>query len=337
MKCKTALITGISGQDGAYLSQLLLEKGYEVYGTSRSPSDESILHRLRHLGIRDQVKILDRKLNCDDILKVYKPDEIYNLEGQSSVAESFANPFATIESNGYSTLQWLEAVRNASDTIKFYQASSTDIFGESANFSIDENSVCNPKSPYAVSKLFSHHITRNYREAYGIHACCGILSNHESELRGEQYVTQKIARSVAAIAQGKQDFVELGNLSASRDWGHARDFVYGMYKMMQEPIADDFILSTGRLHTVRELVEVAFSVVNKKLNWQGKGQDEVGTCSETGGTLVKVNPEFYRPSDLSKSLGSPLKAMNQLKWEHKISFEELIREMVEVYLRKECD
>jgi GDPmannose 4,6-dehydratase len=329
---KTALITGISGQDGAYLSDLLLSKGYEVFGTSRAPQNQSKFDRLKKLGNYERIKIFDRNQNVKDILKDCQANEIYNLEGQSSVAESFKKPFETIESNGYSTLQWLEEVRNSEERIKFYQASSTDIFGESLNFSVDEKSKCNPKSPYAVSKLFSHHITQNYREAYDLFACCGILSNHESALRGEQYVTQKIARSVVAIERGELACLEIGNLSVRRDWGHAKDYVRGMYEMLQQEKADDYILATGRLHTVRQLVDAAFAVVGKAIVWQGAGLDELGRCAESSKVLVKVNKKFYRPTDISKFMGSPLKAMNDLGWEPTITFENLIKEMVESHL-----
>lgn len=329
---KIALITGISGQDGAFLTELLLAENYKVFGTSRQPKEKSRFERLEYLGVYNDVEILDRALSTSELLSISRASEVYNLEGQSSVAASFEKPFETIESNGYSTLQWLESIRQSKRNTKFYQASSTDIFGDSINFSIDENSVCVPKSPYAVSKLFSHHITRNYREAYNIYACCGILSNHESALRGEQYVTQKIARSIGAIMRGELSCLEIGNLSAQRDWGHAKDYIRGMHLMMQQPKADDYILATGRLHTVRQLVETAFAVVGKQIRWRGEGVEECGVCTKTEKVLVKVNPKFYRPSDISKSLGSPLKAMNKLGWEPQTSFKELITEMVEAHL-----
>lgn len=325
---KKAIITGISGQDGAYLAALLREKSYQVIGTSRTPGERSTFHRLDFLNIYSDVTIISCLKNCEEIIETYSPDEVYNLEGQSSVARSFSSPFETISSNGYSTLGWLEAIRTVNPAVKFYQASSSEIFGVTNSFSKDERSSYHPRSPYAVSKLFSHFTTVNYRESYNIFACCGILFNHESPLRGEQFVTQKIVKAAVDIENGDLDCLHVGNISAQRDWGHARDYVKGMYLMMQHDVAEDFVLATGKLHSVKDFIVEAFRETGIELDWEGEGVDAKAICLETGKVLVKVDPEFFRPADIGKSLGNPLKANNMLGWYTESDFQTVVQEMI---------
>ena len=328
MSKKTALITGISGQDGAFLSELLLDKGYEIVGTSRTPEDMSLFWRLEKLKILDNVRIVSSDISCKDLIDSYKPNEIYHLAGQSSVGESFKKPFVTIYSSGFKTLDWLEAIRIKDPTIKFYNASSSEIFGEIERFSKDEQTGYHPRSPYAVAKLFSHFTTINYREAYNLFACNGILFNHESSIRGAKFVTQKIARCVAEISQNKRDSFDIGNLDSKRDWGHAKDYVVGMHLMMHADVPDDFVLATGNLTSVREFIEKAFEIVDIEIIWSGKDIDEIGLDKKTGKILVRVNKTFYRPSDLGHSLGNSAKARNLLNWRPKISLDEIIKEMI---------
>ena len=329
---KTAIITGITGQDGAYLAKLLLSKNYKVIGLSRKPKDASTLWRLNKLQIIDNLILLSSDIKSLTLLKEYAPDEVYHLAGQSSVASSFLKPFVTINSNGLQALNWLEAIREVNCGTKFYNASSSEIFGKSDRFSRDEKSSYHPRSPYAVAKLLSHFTTINYREAYKIFACNGILFNHESSLRGKEFVTQKIAENIVDIHKKRIDCFEIGNLSAKRDWGHALDYVYGMYLVLQNEIADDFVLATGVLTSVREFITKAFKVVNINIIWEGSGLDEIGRCSQTNSILVKVNKKFFRPTDFEHSLGNPLKAKNILKWEPKIKLDELLEEMINNYL-----
>ena len=331
---KNALITGISGQDGAYLASFLLEKGFKVIGTSRFPDDTQNLWRLKKLNIYEDTKIISTELNFSEIIDKYSISEIYNLAGQSSVADSFKAPFETISSNGMLTLRLLEAVRKAGRDVKFYNASSSEIFGNIKEFSKDELSNYHPRSPYAVAKILSHFCTINYREAYDLYACNGILFNHESILRGESFVTQKITRAVAEISFGKREKLLIGNLSARRDWGHALDFVSGIYKIMHHSTPDDYVLSTGRLSSVRDFIHIAFSVVGIKMHWEGKGLDEKGICIKTGRKLVSVDGKLFRPTDIAQSLGNSLKAQNILGWKPEISLESLISEMVQHQLSK---
>ena len=328
MKKKIALITGISGQDGAFLSEFLLFKGYNAIGTSRTPEDKSVFWRLDKLGILDEVQLDSSEKSCKDLLELYKPDEIYHLAGQSSVGESFKKPFVTIYSSGFKTLDWLEAIRIIDPTTKFYNASSSEIFGEVERFSKDEQTGYHPRSPYAVAKLFSHFTTINYREAYNIFACNGILFNHESYLRGKDFVTQKIARCVAEISLNKRDYLDIGNLDSKRDWGHARDYIVGMFSMMHTDSPDDYVLATGNLTSVRDFIQKAFKIVGIDIYWSGKGLSEIGIDRKTKKTLVKVNEVYYRPSDLDQSLGNSTKARNILKWKPEITLNEIIKEMI---------
>ena len=330
---KVALITGISGQDGSLLSRVLCKKGYRVFGTIREGVQK--LWRLKELGILNQVELLPVEgINFHNIVTKIEPCEIYNLAGQSSVATSFDEPFETIHSSGMITLELLEVIRKQDSGIRFYQASSSEIYGQSSAFSRDESAPFHPRSPYAVSKLFSHWLTINYREAYDIFACCGILSNHESPLRGEQFVTRKITKHVASYHLGDLKPLEIGNLDVQRDWGYANDFVYGMYLMLQQPKPEDFVLATGKLSSVRDFITLAFNAVNVPIYWKGRGLDEVGFNSANDGVLVRVSTKLFRPSEVFHSLGNPLKAYNVLNWKNSCSLEDLCAEMVEADLAR---
>lgn len=324
---KTALIIGVTGQDGAHLTQLLLEKKYKVIGTYRESTKN--FWRLEELGLLDQIDLVAMEnLDFSEFLKSNSIDEIYNLFGQSSVAVSFQYPKETIHTNGVLVLEILESIRKLSLNVKYYQASSAEIFGTSRSYSKDESADFHPRSPYAVSKLFAHWTTINYREAYKIFACNGILFNHESSLRGETFVTRKIVKSVAEISLGLRQSFEIGNLDSKRDWGFAKDYVHGMWLMMQESVADDYVLSTGILHTVRDFVNLSFNTIGIELDWIGSGVDEVGICKHTKKVLVRVNPKYFRPTELDHSLGNSLKALNVLGWKSTTTLEETCQEMI---------
>ena len=331
----TAFISGISGQDGAFLARLLLNLGYKVAGSSRAPKQVENLWRLDALKIRENVSVVSAEVSKPHLLDQFAPDELYNLEGQSSVAESFRSPHDTIISNGISTVDWLEAIRLSDRSIRFYQASSAEIFGASEDFSRGEASPVHPRSPYAVSKLFSHYLTVNYREAYNLFACCGILFNHESPLRGSQFVTQKIARLVAKWSQGHKEPLLVGNIHVKRDWGHAEDFVRGMHAMLQHSKADDFVLATGVLHSVQNFIDTAFLVIGIELVWRGEGLSEKAFDKKNGDLCVEVDARFYRPSDMEQSLGNPIKARNILNWIPQVSFEKVVEEMVQAHINSE--
>ncbi len=328
---KTAFITGITGQDGYYLSKFLLEKGYDVHGLIQPLAHDDAVHLQPFL---DQLNLHYCDL-CDGgaltrLMAEIKPDEIYNLGAQSHVAVSFDVPEYTANVNGLGTLRLLEIIRalKFGKTTRFYQASTSEIFGDTPPPQ-SEVSRFNPRSPYASAKLYAFNIVRNYREAYGIHASNGILFNHEGPKRGHNFVTRKVTRAVAAIADGTQDCVELGNLNAIRDWGHAADYVEGMWLMLQQDTSDDYVLATGEGRSVRDLCEAAFSVIGVDLEWSGKGEREQGFDSKTKEVRVQVNKEFFRPLDVENLLGNPSKAHEQLGWSRKISFQEMIKEMVE--------
>ncbi|MCC6012444.1 GDP-mannose 4,6-dehydratase [Candidatus Caldipriscus sp.] len=337
---KVALITGIRGQDGAYLAKLLLEKGYEVYGADRR-SGEGGFWRLKELGIEKDVKIVYMDLleftNIFRTIEKIKPDEIYNLAAQSFVAASFEQPILTSDINSLGTLRLLEVIRTVKPDTKFYQASTSEMFGKAKTLPLNEESYFYPRSPYAVSKLFAHWITVNYREAYNIFACSGILFNHESPLRGTEFVTRKVSLAVARIKYGKQDKLVVGNLDAKRDWGYAPEYVYGMYLMLQNDKPDDFVLATGEAHSVREFIEEAFRVAGFEIYWEGKGLEEKGRDAKTGKVLVEVSPEFYRPAEVDVLVGDYSKAKRILGWEPKTTFKELVRIMVEEDLRRVRD
>jgi GDPmannose 4,6-dehydratase len=335
---KTALITGVTGQDGAYLAELLLRKGYVVHGIKRRSSSFNT-GRVDHLYHDPLLEATDFFLHYGDltdstnllrIVQETTPDEIYNLAAQSHVHVSFETPEYTANSDGMGTLRLLEAIRilNLSNKTRFYQASTSELYGKVHAVPQSETTPFYPRSPYAAAKLYAYWITVNYREAYGMHASNGILFNHESPLRGETFVTRKITRAVAAIQAGRQPALYLGNLDAKRDWGHARDYVEGMWLMLQQDQGDDYVLATGETHTVREFVERAFAVVGRSIEWRGSGLDEVGLDAKTGFPLIHVDPKYFRPTEVDILLGDPAKAKRVLGWEHKVSFPELVEEMV---------
>jgi GDPmannose 4,6-dehydratase len=337
---KVALITGIRGQDGAYLAKLLLEKGYEVYGADRR-SGEGGFWRLKELGIEKDVKVVYMDLleftNIFRTIEKIKPDEIYNLAAQSFVAASFEQPILTSDINSLGTLRLLEVIRTVKPDTKFYQASTSEMFGKVKTLPLNEDSYFYPRSPYAISKLFAHWITVNYREAYNIFACSGILFNHESPLRGTEFITRKVSLAVARIKYGKQDKLVVGNLDAKRDWGYAPEYVYGMYLMLQNDKPDDFVLATGEAHSVREFIEEAFRVAGFEIYWEGRGLEEKGRDAKTGKVLVEVSPEFYRPAEVDVLVGDYSKAKRILGWEPKTTFKELVRIMVEEDMRRVRD
>lgn len=334
---KKALITGITGQDGAYLAKLLLEKGYEVYGAVRRTSDLH-LNRLKYLGVADSIKFISLELleftNIYRALEKIQPDEIYNLGAQSFVALSFEEPIFTAEVTGLGPLRILEAVRAINPKIKFYQASSSEMFGKAQEIPQNEKTSFYPRSPYAASKLFSHWITINYRESYGIFACSGILFNHESPLRGLEFVTRKITYGIARIKYGLQDKVVLGNLEAKRDWGYAPEYVEAMWHMLHQPEAEDYVIATGETHSVREFVEIAFQNIGIKMEWKGKDAREKGIDKKTGKTIVEISPEFFRPTEVDILKGDYSKAKERLGWQPKTMIKDLVSIMVEADIKR---
>ncbi len=334
---KRALITGIRGQDGAYLARLLLEKGYEVYGADRRSGDSSFW-RLRELGLEGEVKILYMDLlELTNIMRVVDrvaPDEIYNLAAQSFVAVSFEQPLLTADVDAMGVLRLLEAVRTLGGRCRFYQASTSELFGKVRETPQTEETPFHPRSPYAVAKLFGHWITRNYRESYDMFACSGILFNHESPLRGLEFVTRKITWGVARIQKGLQGRLVLGNLDAKRDWGYAAEYVEGMWLMLQQEEPDDYVLATGETHSVREFVEHAFAAVGREVVWKGEGVDARGVDAASGEVLVEVSKEFYRPAEVDMLMGDPGKAEARLGWRPRTKFEDLVTMMVEADLKR---
>ena len=335
---KVALITGITGQDGAYLARLLLEKGYVVHGIKRRSSS---FNTERIDDIYEDPHLPDARmflhygdmtdsLNLLRVIAQVQPDEIYNLGAQSHVQVSFETPEYTANADGVGMLRVLEAVRilNLVEKVRVYQASTSELYGLVQEVPQRETTPFYPRSPYAVAKLYAYWILVNYREAYGLHASNGILFNHESPLRGETFVTRKISRAVAAIELGMQDKLYLGNLDARRDWGHARDYVRGMWMMLQQDQPDDYVLATGENHSIREFVELAFGEVGRAIEWTGEGLDEVGRDARTGQELVAVDPRYFRPAEVEQLIGDPTKARQKLGWSHEVGFEELVREMV---------
>lgn len=339
---KTALITGITGQDGAYLAELLLAKGYLVHGVKRRSSSFNT-SRIDHLYVDPHKSDVRLKLHYGDmtdatnlirIVQETQPDEIYNLAAQSHVQVSFETAEYTANADGIGTLRLLEAIRilKLEGKTRFYQASTSELYGKAQQVPQCETTPFYPRSPYAAAKLYAYWITVNYREAYGIHASNGILFNHESPLRGETFVTRKITRAVAGIHHGLQDVLYLGNLDAKRDWGHARDYVEGMWRMLQQPVADDYVLATGETHTVREFVERAFAETGVTIVWEGEGVDEIGRDARTGVVRVQIDPRYFRPTEVDLLLGDPTKAHRQLGWKHTTSFSELVGDMVKADL-----
>ncbi|TVS00876.1 MAG: GDP-mannose 4,6-dehydratase [Rhodospirillales bacterium] len=335
---RTALITGTTGQDGAYLAELLLSKGYTVHGLKRRSSSFNT-DRIDHLYQDPHEPELRFHLHYGDmtdstnlirLVQEVVPDEIYNLAAQSHVQVSFETPEYTANADGLGTLRLLEAIRilGLVDKTRFYQASTSELYGLVQEVPQRETTPFYPRSPYAAAKLYAYWITVNYREAYGMHASNGILFNHESPIRGETFVTRKITRAVAAIHLGLQDVLYLGNLDARRDWGHARDYVEGMWRILQQDTPDDYVLATGETSTVRSFVEKAFAEVGRHLEWQGEGVTETGRCAGSGKVLVKVDARYFRPTEVDLLIGDPSKARQQLGWRHSTSVDELVREMV---------
>jgi GDPmannose 4,6-dehydratase len=329
---KRALITGITGQDGAYLSKSLLDKGYEVYGAFRRTSDLH-LDRMRFMGIDEKINFVPLELleftNIYRTIEKIQPDEIYNLGAQSFVALSFEEPIYTADVTAMGPLRILEAIRAINPKIRYYQASSSEMFGKVQATPQKENTPFYPRSPYAAAKLLAHWITVNYRESYSMFACSGILFNHESPLRGLEFVTRKITRAVARIKFGLQDELSLGNLSAKRDWGYAAEYVEAMWLMLQQDAPDDYIIATGENHSVREFVEIAFQKVGINMEWSGNGMGEKGVDKASGKTLVRVDPQFFRPAEVDFLIGDYSKAKEKLGWSPKTTFERLVGIMVD--------
>ena len=332
---KRAIITGVTGQDGSYLTEFLLSKGYEVHGLIRrhsTPCNQRIRHIADKKFILHYGDVTD-SLCLTNLLKEIQPDELYNLAAQSHVGISFEVPEYTAEATGVGTLKILEAIRQSKIDTKFYQASTSELFGGLPDTAPQsETTPFHPRSPYAAAKLYSYWITVNYREAYNIFACNGILFNHESPRRGEDFVTRKISMAVAKIFAGKQEKLSLGNLDAKRDWGFAKDYVEGMWLILQQDKPDDFVLATGETHTVREFVVAAFEEIGVKIIWRGTGVDETGYCAETGKLLVEVNPKYFRPAEVDLLLGDSSKAQKILGWRRKVSFRELVKIMIQADL-----
>ncbi|WP_390343354.1 GDP-mannose 4,6-dehydratase [Variovorax boronicumulans] len=336
---KRAVVTGITGQDGAYLAELLLGKGYTVYGAFRRTSSVNFW-RIESLGIQDHPELHLVEYDLTDLgssltlIRDAEPDEVYNLAAQSFVGASFNQPEATTHTNGLGTLHLLEAIRLTNRQIKYYQASTSEMFGKVQAIPQKEDTPFYPRSPYGVSKLFAHWMTMNYRESYGIFGCCGILFNHESPLRGREFVTRKVTDAAAKIRLGKLDVLTLGNMDAKRDWGYAKEYVDGMWRMLQADKPDNYVLATNRAETVREFVDMAFRAAGYELRFEGMGQEEVAIDRETGKVLVKIDPKFYRPAEVDLLIGDASHARKTLGWEPRTTLEELCAMMVEADLRR---
>lgn len=338
---KTALITGITGQDGSYLAELLLEKGYDVHGIIRRSSvdyRERIAHLEGHPDFHLHYADLGDSMSILQAVSKIRPDEFYNLAAQSHVQVSFDSPEFTADIDSTGVLRCLEAIRlcGLAETCRFYQASTSELYGKVEEVPQNENTPFHPYSPYAVAKLYGFWIVKEYREAYGMYACSGILFNHESERRGETFVTRKITLAAARIAQGKQEKLYLGNLSSLRDWGYAKDYVECMWLLLQQEKPEDFVIATGEQHTVREFCELAFRRAGIELRWEGEGENEKGIDKTTGKTLVEVSPDFYRPTDVVNLWGDPTKAKGRLGWDpaKKTTFEQLVNLMVDHDMEK---
>lgn len=336
---KKALITGITGQDGAYLAEFLLGKGYKVYGTYRRTSSVNFW-RIEELGIQNHPDLelveydLTDQANSISMVAKIRPDEIYNLAAQSFVGVSFEQPITTAEITGLGPLHLLEAIRQVDKSIKFYQASTSEMFGKVQEIPQTEKTPFYPRSPYGVAKLYAHWMTINYRESYNIFATSGILFNHESPLRGKEFVTRKITDAVAKIKLGLQEYVELGNLDAKRDWGYAKEYIEGMYLMLQATKPDTYVLATNKTQTVRDFVKLAFKAVDVELEFQGKGEKEIAIDKKTGKVVVKVDPKFCRPAEVDLLIGDPKKAKDELGWQPKTTLEELCFMMVKEDIRR---
>lgn len=334
----TALITGITGQDGAYLCRLLLDKGYRVVGAYRRGASLS-LWRLKELGVAEgDIEFVPFELleygNLRRTIDKARPDEIYNLGAQSFVEISFEEPLFTSDVNALGVARMLEAIREVNPAVKFYQASTSEMYGKVREVPQSELTPFYPRSPYAVSKLYAHWITVNYRESYNLFACSGILFNHESPLRGIEFVTRKITAGLARIREGQQDVLELGNLDAKRDWGFAGDYVEGMWRMLQQEEPDDFVLATGTTTSVRRFCELAADAIGFQLEWKGDGSETNGIDRRTGKTLIRVNPKFYRPAEVDVLTGNPAKAKAKLGWSTTVQLPRLVEMMAEAELRR---
>ncbi len=334
---KKALITGIRGQDGAYLAKLLLEKGYDVFGVDRR-NGESSYWRLKDLGIEKEVKVLYMDLleltNVMRTIDKTGPDEIYNLAAQSFVQVSFEQPLLTSEIDAMGVLRLLESLRTIKPNARFYQASTSEMFGLSEEMPQKETTPFCPRSPYAIAKLFGHWMTVSYRKSYNMFACSGILFNHESPLRGLEFVSRKITYGVANIKRGLQDKIILGNLDSKRDWGYAKEYVEGMWLMLQQKAPDDFVLATGETHTVRDFVEAAFRAAGYNIGWKGKGVETKGIDMKSGRTFIEISRDFYRPTEVDILIGNPQKALEKLGWKPLTAFESLVGMMVEADIKR---
>ena len=326
---KNALVTGIAGQDGSYLAELLLEKGYNVYGIMRR---KAVVDYGNVVHIKDKIHFIYADMtdvvSLINAMKISQADEVYNLAAQSFVTTSWEQPLATAQIDALGVANMLEAIRIVKPSCRFYQASTSEMFGLVQEIPQRETTPFYPRSPYGVAKVYGHWITKNYRESYGLFACSGILFNHESERRGKEFVTRKITDAVARIKQGVQDYIELGNMDSKRDWGHSKDYVYAMWLMLQQDKADDYVIATNETRTVREFLETAFAKVGISVEWTGFGVDEVGMDKETGKVIIKVNKKFFRPAEVDILLGNPEKAESVLGWKREISFDELVERMV---------
>ncbi len=326
---KNALITGITGQDGSYLAELLLEKGYNVYGLMRR---KAVVDYGNVAHIKDKINFIYADMtdivSLISAMKISQADEVYNLAAQSFVATSWDTPIGTAEIDGLGVTNLLEAIRAVKPEARFYQASTSEMFGKVQAIPQDETTPFYPRSPYGVAKLYGHWITKNYRESYNMFACSGILFNHESERRGKEFVTRKITDAVARIKLGVLDHVELGNMDAKRDWGHSKDYVKAMWLMLQQSAPDDYVIATNETRTVREFVQTAFAAAGIEVEFEGSGVDEVGKDKATGKVVVKVNPKFFRPAEVELLIGNPAKADKTLGWVREISFAQLVEGMV---------
>jgi len=326
---KKALITGITGQDGSYLAELLLEKGYEVHGIMRR---KSVVDYGNVAHIKDKINLIYADMTDMSSLiramKISQADEVYNLAAQSFVATSWEQPIATTYVDALGVIYLLEAIRTIKPECKYYQASTSEMFGLVQEMPQTEKTPFYPRSPYGVAKLYGHWITKNYRESFEMHACSGILFNHESERRGKEFVTRKITDAVARIKLGLQEHIELGNMDSKRDWGYAKDYVNAMWLMLQLSEPDDYVIATGETRSVREFVELAFKYIDKDIKWQGSGENETGIDEKSGRIIVRINPKFYRPAEVDILLGDPKKAENKLGWKREVSFAEMVERMV---------
>ncbi len=336
---KKTLITGITGQDGAYLTQLLLAKGYEVYGTFRRTASINFW-RLEELGVRNHPNLHLVEYDLNDLgsnirlVETVQPDEVYNLAAQSFVAVSFDQPILTAQTTGLGAVNLLEAIRVVNPKIRFYQASTSEMYGLVQEVPQSETTTLYPRSPYGCAKVYAHHMTINYRESYGIFGSSGILFNHESPLRGLEFVTRKITDGLARVKLGKQSHIELGNLESKRDWGFAKDYVEGMWRILQADKPDVYVLATGRTETVRQFVEMSCNALGIEIAWEGHGVNEVGVDTKTGKTVIKINPKFSRPAEVDLLIGNPAKAKTELGWEAQTTLEDLCAMMVNADLER---